>query len=259
MARTKTYVEEDIVDGYMEVRLSSWKYFHDYIRKEMLEYSHFFWRGQRDSEWGLQTSFDRLVEGLPLTEKKSLLKRQLEAFKLSSRGRRGNNPSREIHENEWWALGQHNSLATPLLDWTHAPFVALYFAFEKPVKPKSGFRSVWAIYPTTTNNKIRDLTVSSATPQLLEIIRPHQDENSRLVSQNGLFTRAPLGQTVDIWLKQNSKGLNTASLLKIIIPDKDRENCLRSLNRMNINHLTLFPDLYGSAQHCNKSLLIEKY
>jgi hypothetical protein len=94
---------------------------------------------------------------------------------------------------------------------------------------------------------------------LLQVIRPHQDENSRLVSQGGLFTRAPLGETANSWMTNNSRGEITASLLKISIPDQDRESCLRSLNRMNINHLTLFPDIYGSAQHCNRSLLIENY
>jgi transposase len=38
-----------------------------------------------------------------------------------------------------------------------------------------------------------------------------------------------------------------------------RPECLRTLNMMNINHLSLFPDIYGSSLHCNKSLEIDKY
>jgi hypothetical protein len=43
------------------------------------------------------------------------------------------------------------------------------------------------------------------------------------------------------------------------LPEAGRVDCLRRLNRMNINHLSLFPDLLGSAEHCNRSLRIPNY
>lgn len=121
----------------------------------MLEYSHFFWRGQRDAARGLETSLDRLIKSNPLSVQKSLMNNHLENFKLAARGRRGASPVNTMSVNDWWALGQHNSLATPLLDWTHAPFVALYFAFEKETPPVSGNRCVWAIYPPTINDIVK--------------------------------------------------------------------------------------------------------
>lgn len=259
MARPKTYDHVKFADGFQEVELSSWKYFNDYIRKEMLDHNHYFWRGQRDSSWGLETTIDRLIGTKKVSEQSKIIKKHLECFQMSSRGRRGLNPPRDMSENEWWALGQHHSLATPLLDWTTAPFVALYFAFEKEQAPKSGKRVIWSLYPSPVNTKIRKQNPSEKSPPILEVIKPHQDENARLVSQSGLFTRAPIGETVVSWVKNNCVGYEHIVLMKISMPDKDREDCLKALNRMNINHLTLFPDLYGAGQYCNNFMSINRY
>lgn len=256
------YEEIDPIDGVMDVELSSWKVFHSYVVDEMLQYSHFVWRGQRDSEWGLQSSIDRLVETNPRKKlTKRLLETHLEKFKVATRGRRGANPPREISEDEWWALGQHHGLATPLLDWTRSPFVALYFAFEKSESPKSGVRAVWALSGAASlNSKLKE-NHSDLESSVLQLIRPHQDENARLVSQGGLFTRAPLGQTVEDWIRKHASfgEEGAAHLIRILIPDYAREECLRALNMMNINHMTLFPDLYGASQHCNKTFSILNY
>ncbi|UCE47464.1 MAG: hypothetical protein JSW47_17935, partial [Phycisphaerales bacterium] len=47
--------------------------------------------------------------------------------------------------------------------------------------------------------------------------------------------------------------------IKFKIPDRDRDACLKALNRMNINHMTLFPDLYGASEYCNMDLQIDYY
>jgi hypothetical protein len=266
MARKARWIDGDAPDGVAEVHLSSWKYFHDYVVQEMLNYGHYVWRGQRERNWELVSSLDRLVLG-SLNTRKAVSQRHLLKFKQSIRGRRGANPTKIDSEDEWWALGQHHGLATPLLDWTESPFVALYFAFENDTKPSSGHRAVWALSSAVTkknveikkkHDEVPDNTSSS--PPMLEFVRPLQDENARLVAQSGLFTRAPIGVTVDQWIRKNYLGESTtAALIKIIIPELGREECLRTLTKMNINHLSLFPDLMGSSLHCNKALQIPKY
>jgi hypothetical protein len=264
MARAARWSEANVVDGVMEVTLTSWKYFYDYVRQEMLDFSHYVWRGQRDSEWKLESSLDRQLRSR--LGKVSRAKEHLAKFKLSVRGRRGPTPARLEDENEWWALGQHHGLATPLLDWTESPFAALYFAFEKPIRPPSGKRSVWALSPVESKNREIITAHKAKTPPsglqapTLDFVRPHQDENARLVAQSGLFTRAPLGDTVEEWVRKNFAGdMKSATLLKITVPELVRMECLRTLNTMNINHLSLFPDMYGASLHCNKALEIDKY
>ena len=97
----------------------------------------------------------------------------------------------------------------------------------------------------------------SARPEV-EFIRPRADENQRLVNQGGLFSRAPDGISLDEWISENMPSYGFI-LFKILIPNKDRKECLKTLNRMNINHLTLFPDLYGASKYCNLFGEIDRY
>ncbi len=261
MARTPRWKDGALKDGFIEVELSSWRYFHDYVMQEMLEFTHYVWRGQRDSSWSLQTGFDRAMQFKAKASYAWRARRHLENFKMASRGRRGPSPVRIESENDWWALAQHYGLSTPLLDWTESPFVALYFAFEKDQAPSSDKRSVWALGGIEPKNieLVKKHAGPGPAPQL-EFVRPLQDENSRLVSQSGLFTKAPYGSTVESWVKEHFKDDESSmTLIKISMPNRDRPDCLKLLNQMNINHTSLFPDLYGSSLHCNKRLQIDGY
>lgn len=256
MSRTKRWTIVKAEHGMWEVKLSSWKWLHDYIHQEMLEYEHYVWRGQRSDNWLLEPSFERQTKGKSIDKKTELLEEHLENFKYAVRGRRGEHPPKIETENEWWALGQHHGLGTPLLDWTHSPFVALYFAFHKNIRPQTKYRTVYGVNPTSLEYP----TDEDISNQTCEFIRPLADDNPRLVNQGGIFSRLPIGTDVESWMKRNhEKEYSSGALIKIKIPNTGRIECLTTLNRMNINHSTLFPDIYGSSEFCNTKLKINGY
>ena len=100
---------------------------------------------------------------------------------------------------------------------------------------------------------------TKAEPEVV-FVRPHSDDNQRLVAQGGLFTRSRTDLSIEEWvMKHQSNDDSGLTLLKFLVPDDDRAKCLQLLNRMNINPLSLFPDLQGASRYCNLHSEIENY
>jgi len=156
------------------------------------------------------------------------------------------------------------------LDWTTSPFVAAYFAFIDTGSKQTKNRAIFALHRPSVQHKVKELIAKKKAeidqakkdmaagkkqvnafvarrldipvrPQV-EFVRPMSDENQRLVSQGGLFTRTPNDLDLESWVKKSFPGENGYVLMKLYVPNRDRKQCLKALNRMNINHLSLFPD-----------------
>ncbi len=234
----------------------------DYVFSEILiDHPYLIYWGQANSEWLLKSSIDRLLYNVQLSDNTERYYNEiLEKFKYSTRGRLPQSWI-PVDDNSWWALGQHFGLATPLLDWTESPFVAQYFAYWDKFELNGTLKNnrvIYALDPFLIKAKNSELEPHKR----LEIIKPLHDYNSRLVNQRGLFLRLPVNTDVKLWTKENFKNIESHYvLIEIVIPENigDREKVLRYLNRANINHLTLFPDVSGSAIHSNACLVIPNY
>ncbi|MBI4774519.1 MAG: FRG domain-containing protein [Deltaproteobacteria bacterium] len=267
MSRKSKWCKPKVEDGFGQVQFSSWKRFYEYLNEEMHEHGSCIWRGQRCDNWRAKSTFDRLFKKLDHRDMRSSAFKQshLERIQFASRGRRGSNPP-ELEENQWWALGQHHGLATPLLDWTTSPFVAAFFAFAELGEKQTSHRAIYALNKPLVEEKGRELFdpveetwVGLTASRGVEFIKPMSNENQSLIAQGGEFTKTPINTDLEYWVKSWFQGEETYILLRLLVPDKDRKECLRALNRMNINHLSLFPDLYGASKYCNLFAEIENY
>lgn len=251
--------------GVLSTTLSKWSEFYEevgYFRK----YRDYVWRGQRRGypEWDLKSKFDRLNIG---GNRKKVLEKHLDQFKMAIRGRRGANPP-ELKDDELWALGQHYGLAAPLLDWTESPFVAAYFAFVERgdgAKHNEGKRVVYGLNRDIVRWHLQTIYKSSRKriskkEQFVEFPPVESHENVRFLAQSGVLTKALKGQDIKQRVQRCYHETNHRSriiLVEISIGDSEREECLRDLITMNVNHASLFPDIEGSAIFCNLKLEID--
>lgn len=260
MAAQNTWTRKHVAPGVCELTLKTFEDFPKLITADFNDTRRYVWRGQQCSNWKLEPSLARRIQGKS-SPAESFLKLQLDRFKKAARGRRGTNPAR-LEDNELWALGQHVGLATPLLDWTVSPYVALYFAFADPdCKDQSDYRCVFGLHRPLVKRRTTEIANREGKEPATGVtfFEPESDENSRVLSQRGLFTISPIRTAIDDWITENFKKPTSDILIRILVPNTDRQGCLKMLNRMNINHLTLFPDLFGAAQYANVHLDVLNY
>lgn len=250
--------------GILEIKLDSWDKFHD-VTAKLLDAGDFIWRGQR-CDWPLRSKFDRIVK----SNRETRLKEHEIAFTRAIKGRRGNNPPQLEETVDIWSLGQHFGLATPLIDWTESPFVAAYFAFRGKEATNEhcidlSYRFIYGLSKDISRWGPSKSAEKKPYDRYIKFVEPLSDENPRLLNQRGLFTIS-MPKEVDIekrvqrcYAADPGKGKNRIVFVRIKIPGAEREKCLRNLNRMNINHATLFPDLIGAADYCNLKLEIKNY
>lgn len=264
--------------GFREEKVSDWRELNEFIEDYFFSDPNFVFRGQSCSNWGLNTTLDRLLRQVPEEFRhEKIVYNHLDRFYRALRGRRTGNVTKNesTNENDLWALGQHYGLATPLLDWSFSPYIALFFAFNDPSPASSGERALWAL----DLKKVKEINVTiddyveikrasgealefgfevfegGRTP-IIELFEPLSDDNPRIISQAGMFTRLPVLTALNEWVINFCGTSYKDVLLKVTVSEDERDNVIWALEKMNIHSASLFPDINGASKYCNEMLSI---
>ena len=217
-------------------------------------------RGHGDARWKLASEWERRDWALENSSFRSAaLAKILSDFKELAHGAAGLH-GRDMTEVDWWALGRHYGLVTPLLDWTRSPYVAAFFAFvtfAESLSPGLVTRGDFDPKPFLFETRTEHVVVWSlkvgphlANAKDLEILNPQLDMGHRQRAQRGAFSRL---NSAHLSIESYFADLEwkETPLRRYLIPASDTAIALAELRLMNINYATMFPDFNGAALQAN--------
>ena len=228
---------------------NKWEDYKKWVGEVIKGKKEYFYRGQLDASWKLQTTFHRIVgrKGLTLSLNDYLTKViPVVHYYVSAWHNEIINIKDPNEFSSFLSLLQHYGFPTPLLDWTMSPYIAAYFAF----------REVDDVTPQCSNVKIfifdfNEWTISFQQPLdlskidlFVSVIVPYARYNQRIVNQQGGYTVTNVSDMAQ-HIINNSKIKNKTFLYEYTFSVKERPQVMRELNLMGINEMSLFPSVDG--------------
>ena len=216
--------------------------------------SELLYRGQADSRWYLETTLERTVaKPVPLDEYYMIAKEaktRIETFtdklwkvptcKQYSKWLRSEPyPPFNFDAYAYFVYLRHHGFPSPLLDWTASPYVAAFFAMDKPANGAENV-SVYTFWEYTGGGK----STASNEPAI-HGLGPNVRSHRRHFLQQSQYTICT-AMTGDDWAYAKHQDVVARGetgqdhLWKITIPTSARVEFLKKLHKMNINSFSLF-------------------
>ena len=247
-----------------ETRLNDWQEFEHKIndlRKEFPKPAKLVFRGIGDSTWPLKTTLERhqSVE-MSFTDYYRVItavQPQIQSFtkttwneiepylEVERMAREYEELDLRLSMDQFRAYGymaylRHHGFPSPLMDWTHSPYIAAFFAFRVPMDPPPERIAIFAYCERPTGVKVS----SSNKPRIFSL-GPNVRTHRRHYLQQGEYTTCLRWEHNRPWRFAPHEEVfdHTSStqdvLWKLTIPWTERVKALKSLDNHNVNAVSL--------------------
>ena len=217
----------------------------------------FVYRGQKNSNWSLQSAFHRICHraNVAATKRASLYEALLAEFfdenvRLSLFEKDPRNAMHGETINSAEALAQHYGLPTRFIDWSRSPYVAAFFAFAGDSSEDMPKRQKCALFALDERKVLFGVKKSCRLPEHkaaraimnssnvntphITLYEKHENpENRRIRMQVGTLYSVPLGYNdFEDYMAQNE--FPDGTVTRFVIPLRFRTEMLAKLRNMLI-------------------------
>ena len=222
----------------------SWSEFKEKI--SITQKTKYLFRGQKEA-WCLCTSFHRRdryrVSEFTRLDVKQLHRRLCaitpHLFNLENPDQNGS----------FLNLLQHHGYPTPLLDWSHSPYVAAFFAFRDwPIKYKGKKHArIYVFNNELWQKHYQQISYLDTTFPHLSVLEFLAINNPRLVPQQAVTTATNI-YDIEAYIQNCEETKKVTYLEAIDIPANEREKAMTELRFMGITAGSMFPSIDGVCE-----------